>query len=357
MLTGNIPLFMQILFRADAGAGIGSGHLMRCLGLAQFLCDEGAGCTLLTARPAEGAVERWHGEGVEVLELREGRGSLEDAAATLAAAAASAVQWIVADGYEFDLSWQRAVKEGGTKLLCFDDLGGAAFAADLVVNQNPGAQDLSYDMEGGGRVLAGPDYVMLRREFRRLKREESSDALHLLVTFGGYDRDNLAFAAMGELARLDTPFTATVICSADADGLAEAQAFAASHPDRFRVLAPADMAPLIAAADLALCAGGTTMLELTACGVPMVMVTVADNQEPGAAALDRAGCARLAGQAPAALPAAAREIGRLLDDAAARAEMSRLGNKLIDGRGVERVAAALRGVEASLLFGGASGVF
>ena len=334
---------MNILFRADAGIDIGSGHLMRCLGLAQYLRDEGASCSLLTMAVKEPVMARWREEEMDIQEHQARRGSPEDAAATLAAAATSGAQWIVADGYEFDLSWQRAVKEGGTKLLCFDDLGGAAFAADLVVNQNPGAQDLSYDMEGGGRVLAGPDYVMLRREFRRLKHEESPDAPHLLVTFGGYDRDNLAFAAMGELARLDTPFTATVICSADADGLAEAQAFAASHPDRFRVLAPADMAPLIAAADLALCAGGTTMLELTACGVPMVMVTVADNQEPGAAALDRAGCARLAGQAPAALPAAAREIGRLLDDAAARAEMSRLGNKLIDGRGVERVAAALRG--------------
>jgi UDP-2,4-diacetamido-2,4,6-trideoxy-beta-L-altropyranose hydrolase len=288
-------------------------------------------------------VDRWRGEDVKVLELREGRGLLEDAAATLAAAAASAVQWIVADGYEFDLGWQRAVKEGGPKLLCFDDLGSASFIADLVVNQNPGAQALSYDVEGGGRVLAGPDYVMLRREFRHLKREESPDASHLLVTFGGYDRDNLALVAMKELVCLEMPFAATVICSADAYGLEEARAFATSHPDRFCVTPLADTVPLMAAADLALCAGGTTMLEMAALGLPMVVVTMANNQEPGAAALDKVGCARLVGPAPAALPAAVKEIGHLLDGYEARAEMGCLGSKLIDGRGVERVAAALHG--------------
>ncbi len=334
---------MQILFRADAGVGIGSGHLMRCLGLAQFLCDEGADCTLLTTQMAEPVVERWREEGIEVLELRGERGSPEDAAATLAAAAECAAQWIVADGYEFGLDWQHAVKEGEQKLLYFDDLGGATFAAGLVVNQNPGAQDLSYDLEGDGRVLAGPDYVMLRREFRHVQREESSAPPRLLVTFGGYDRDNLALAAMRELACLETPFAATVICSADADGLAEARAFAASHSDRFRVTPPTDLAPLMAAVDLALCAGGTTTLELAACEVPMVVVTVADNQEPGAAALDKAGCARLAGQAPTALPAAIREIALLLGDDEARAEMGRFGSKLIDGRGVERVTAVLQG--------------
>ena len=196
---------------------MGSGHLMRCLGLAQHLRDEGASCSLLTTTTEEPAVAHWREEGVDMLAQRAERGSPQDASDTLIAAKATGAQWVVADGYDFGLDWQRAVREGGPHLLCFDDLGGASFAADLVVNQNPGAQDLSYDMEGGGRVLAGADYVVLRREFRHLKRETSSGPPRLLVTFGGYDRDDLAFAAMGELAGLETPFTATVICAADAE--------------------------------------------------------------------------------------------------------------------------------------------
>ncbi len=332
---------MNVLFRADAGEQIGSGHLMRCLGLAQHLRDEGASCSLLTTAVAEPALFRWREEEINSQEHQAERGSLEDAGATLAAAAASGVQWIVADGYDFGLDWQRAAKEGGAGLLCFDDLGGASLAADLVVNQNPGAQDLSYDMEGDGRVLAGPDYVVLRRDIRRLKREASSQPPHLLVTFGGYDKDNLALAAMRELAGVKTPFTATVICSADADGLAEAQTFAASHPDRFRVLPPGDITPLMAAADLALCAGGTTALELASLGVPMVLVTVADNQEPGAAALARAGCARLAGRGIGALPDTARALSDLLRDGAACKDMVRAGPVLVDGNGVERIATAM----------------
>ena len=332
---------MNVLFRADAGEQIGSGHLMRCLGLAQYLCDEGVSCSLLTTGREEPAVVRWREEEINVQEHHAERGSPEDAVATLAAAAASGAQWIVADGYDFGLDWQRAVKEGRVGLLCFDDLGGATFAADLVVNQNPGAQDLSYDMEGGGRVLAGPDYVVLRREFHHTQREAASTPPHLLVTFGGYDEDNLALAAMKELAGLETPFTATVICSADAHGLEEAQAFAPPHGEKFRVLPPTHMAPLMAAVDLALCAGGTTSLEMAALGVPMVLVTVADNQEPGAAALDHAECARLAGRGVGALGPATKILDDLIRDSAAREDMSRAGTALVDGRGAERIAEAM----------------
>ncbi|MDP6781724.1 MAG: glycosyltransferase, partial [Alphaproteobacteria bacterium] len=165
---------------------------------------------------------------------------------------------------------------------------------------------------------------------------------HLLVTFGGYDEDNLALAAMRELAGVEAPFAATVICSADADGLAEAQTFAASHPDRFRVLPPGDIVPLMAVADLALCAGGTTALELASLGVPMVLVTVADNQESGAAALAGAGCARLAGRGIGALPDAARALGDLLRDAAACKDMGRAGTTLVDGNGAARISEAIQ---------------
>jgi spore coat polysaccharide biosynthesis predicted glycosyltransferase SpsG len=290
----------------------------------------------------EPAVARWREEEINVQKHQAERGSPEDAAATLAVAAVTGAQWIVADGYDFDIAWQRAAKESGAGLLCFDDLGGASFAADVVVNQNPGAGALSYDVDGGGDVLAGADYVVLRRNLRCLKREAGSTPPRLLVTFGGYDRDNLALAAMGELVKLKEPFTATVFCSAGTNGLEEAEIFAASHPDRFHVLPPTDIAPFMATADLALCAGGTTALELTSLGVPVVLVTVANNQEPGAAALAGAGCAHLAGQAPAAFPAAVKELGRLLDDDGACAEMGRLGSKLIDGLGVERIADTLR---------------
>ncbi len=338
----NIPLNMNILFRADAGEEIGSGHLMRCLGLAQYLRDEGASCSLLTTGKEEPAVARWRGEEINVQEHRTKCGSPEDAAATLAAAAAIGAQWIVADGYDFDIAWQRVAKEGGAGLLCFDDLGGAPFAADVVVNQNPGAQDLSYDMEDGGRVLSGPDYVVLRRELRHLKRETSSGAPRLLVTFGGYDLDNLALAAMRELAGLEAPFTATVICAVDAEGLAEAQAFAASHSDRFHVTPPTDIVPLMATTDLALCAAGTTALELASLGIPMVLVTVADNQEPGAAALDRTGCARLAGAGASRLAAATEIIDAFLRDWTAREAMGKKGKTMVDGRGVERIAEAMQ---------------
>ncbi|MEO5335320.1 MAG: UDP-2,4-diacetamido-2,4,6-trideoxy-beta-L-altropyranose hydrolase [Magnetospirillum sp. WYHS-4] len=330
----------MILFRADGGPGIGSGHLMRCLALAQALRDRGEAVGLATVSPDLPAVNEWRGEGAAIIPVGAPRGSRKDGEIALASARHLKARAMVADGYAFDPGYIATLKTSGLPLMQYDDLGLTATVADWVVNQNPGAETCSYP--AGTTVLRGLRYLALRRALRALtKRARPVGVIpRLLVTFGGDDEDNLALAAMKALRDLPVPFVADVIVTAGPAGLATVRDAAAAVRDRFRVSGPTDIVPLMATADLGLCAGGSTSLELCALGVPMVIVSTADNQI-GAAFLEKVGVARFAGNGKATMARAIATVGELLADPEQCRTMGSQGRALIDGCGVDRLARLL----------------
>ena len=110
----------------------------------------------------------------------------------------------------------------------------------------------------------------------------------------------------------------------------------APHHSKVSVVAPGDIDDEMVRADLAVCAGGTTSLELASLGVPMVIVIRADNQRPGAHVLEQIGCAVVAGEGRDGVTNAAQTS----DPACwvmrrARGRMGAHGRKLVDGHGVE----------------------
>lgn len=325
-----------VLFRADGGAGIGSGHLTRCLGLAQQLADGGWPCHLLTSRPDLPAVGRWRAEGVPVTPLRAVAGTVEDAMEAIELARALDAAWVVSDGYHLGPEFQARVKAAGLAILSFHDLADQPMVADIVVNQTPGAETrCAYNCPPGSRTLLGAEYAVMRREIR-LCSATGGDGL--LITFGEADSDNLGLAALREISHLPDDFSVTLVCSAGPKGLAAARAVASLCGRPIVVKPPGEIVPLMAGADTALCAGGTTSLELAFLGVPLVLLTISANQEPGARALAESGAALRV----ETLQEAARLVSEVMADGRRRAVMAAAARRLVDGRGAERVVAAMR---------------
>jgi spore coat polysaccharide biosynthesis predicted glycosyltransferase SpsG len=100
------------------------------------------------------------------------------------------------------------------------------------------------------------------------------------------------------------------------------------------------MANLIASADVAVTAGGSTMWELAALGIPFVSIVVADNQRQSALAMAKYGFPSIdaAGDLERALPGL---LNRILPDAAQRGTLSDVGRQLVDGKGAARVCAEI----------------
>jgi UDP-2,4-diacetamido-2,4,6-trideoxy-beta-L-altropyranose hydrolase len=337
----------RLLIRCDASAAIGTGHVMRCLALALAWRNTGGEAIFLQAGSTPALDRRLAGEKFECHRIAAPSGSAADAAETCALAQSDPTAAIVADGYRFDAAWQRDVKRSGVRLLVIDDYGHAGdYSADVVLNQNASASAQLYARRAPEtKLLLGTRYALLRPEFSAWKgwqREIPKIARKVLVTLGGSDPDNVTALAIEALSRIDG-IEAVVAVGGSNPQIESLKALVARHAPRFRVAIDApNMGELMAWADIAVAAGGSTSWELAYMGLPAIVAVLADNQAEIAAALARRQVIVNLGDfrrvTSPAIEAAART---LLADSALRSEMSRNGRELVDGHGARRVAAAL----------------
>lgn len=323
----------EVVFRADGGTEVGNGHLTRCLALAQAMRDS-MDIALLTADPQWPTAAAWRDNGFELFPLESEPGSDADAHESTVLARQLNAGWIIADGYAFGTSFQRSVRAAGIRLLLIDDIADRDFDADAVLNQNPGAE-IRYSDRYAVPALLGTRFAMLRRSVLETK-PVAGDRGEILISFGGADTANVGHRVLQALSALPWQGRATLVCTAGPTGQAEAEHTAERDP-RLTVRPGGRIEPLMARADLAITAGGTTTLELAYLGVPMVLLPVAENQRPGAAALAAAGAAILVGDPAAAATAAVN----LLSDADCRRAMARCGRAMVDGQGAKRVTTFL----------------
>ena len=341
----------MLLIRADANTHMGTGHVMRCMALAQAWQNSGGQVSLTASSLPPALTERLRAEGITLDTIAVEPGSREDAQQTAELARSLHVQWVVVDGYQFGADYQRTLKKAGLRVLFVDDYGHAgAYCADLVLNQNSYAHEGLYaDRSSQTRLLLGPQYVLLRREFwpwRGWRREIPAVACKVLVTMGGSDPDNVTLRVIQVLEQIKVPsLEATVVVGGGNPHYVELEAFAQSSHHHIRVEQNVvDMPALMAWADVAVTAGGTTCYELSLMGLPALIIVLAENQRPSAAALAAAGVGwDLGWHSLIDVPAMADALGRLRADPDARIAMMRHGQALSDGHGSVRVVAELQG--------------
>ncbi|HEX2852292.1 MAG TPA: UDP-2,4-diacetamido-2,4,6-trideoxy-beta-L-altropyranose hydrolase [Opitutaceae bacterium] len=338
----------NVLFiRADGSSTLGTGHVMRCLALAQSWVRGGGQVVWALAETTPALNGRLRAEGFSCLSLAVAAGSPDDASSTIAHARAAQAAWIVADGYRFGSPWQKQVKAAGFRLLVVDDYGHAGhYHADLILNQNASAPENLYNArEAATRLLLGAPFVLLRQEFltaRPATRAIPAIARKILVTLGGSDPDNLTSRVIGALGQISEMEVVVVVGGSNPHLDAVKRAVATcGFPCRLEINAT-NMPELMAWADVAISAAGSTAWELAYMGLPSLLIVVAENQAGIAAALAREGVSQNLG-AGATLTAApvADALRALLADQARRQTQSRKGRNLVDGLGVDRVLTSL----------------
>ena len=234
--SASVPGAMNLLFRTDASLTMGTGHVMRCVALAQAWQDAGGRAVFAMAETTTGIQARLAAESCEVRSVSCVAGTEQDSAQTIALARELAAEWIVVDGYQFNADYQRALKAAGFKVLFLDDYGHAAhYSADLVLNQNAYADEKMYDArESYTRLLLGPSYCLLRREFtswRGWKREIAPIGRKVLVTMGGSDPDNFTATVIEGLRSLPN-IEATVVVGGSNPHIESLQRMTAAHGGR-----------------------------------------------------------------------------------------------------------------------------
>lgn len=336
-----------LVIRADAGTAIGSGHVMRCLALAQSWRDGGGRCIFVTTPGARGLLPRIEAEVERVCLLEAEPASGDDLRQTLAVVAESGARWLLLDGYHFRPEYQMAIKKNGCALVVLDDNREQGhYYADYILNQNVHAREDLYPpetREAGTRLLLGPDYTLLRREFRRLAsaaQRDRHEVRRIMVCMGGGDPDNVTARVLLALAEVAG---AEVECRVIVGASNPHYEAIATQAGRLRgectIIRNADdtqMAQTMLWADIAISAAGSTVWEMSALGLPALLLVIAENQRMLAREMAHRGCCL------AALENLGHESLREAVSSAllASAELPTLTQRvraLCDGRGANRL--------------------
>lgn len=301
-------------FRVDASSLMGTGHLMRCLTLAErlqhrqgeahFLCRNlppvleaqilAAGHVLHRLPPAtrpigpeEGPAHRdWLGSSWQ-----------EDAEQTIALIqACGKARALIIDHYAIDRRWELMVRPFVPAIAVIDDLADRSHECDLLLDQNyfpdPAARYAGL-LPAGTRTLFGPAHALLRREFldpAQRPRERDGRVQCVLIFYGGADGDNLTGRTLDALApRLGCGLEIDIVVGAINPHVGSLRSRTAGLTDvRLHVQAD-NMAELMNQADLAFGACGTATWERCQLGLPTIAVILAENQRASTLALETAG--------------------------------------------------------------------
>lgn len=372
-MTNDAHTGMHVAFRTDASVDIGTGHVMRCLTLADELRRRGARC-LFVCRPHAGHLleligQRGH-EAIALPALDEAaRGESLDGTAharwlgtdwrrdaddVRRALAGRAVDWLVVDHYALDRRWERELRPLCGRLMVIDDLADRPHDCDLILDQNLGRAESDYAglLPAHANALIGPRHALLRPEFAGLRtaslaRRAQGRLQRLLVTMGGVDKDNVSAQVLDALdaAGLGPDLRITVVLGPHAPWLESVRARAARMHHPTEVLAGvSDMASLMAESDVAIGAAGGTAWERCCLGLPGAIVVLAGNQRAGAAALQASGAAVVASRVDD-LPGFLRDVSSP-GGAAVLRRMSAAAAGVTDGQGAARVVESLGAIHA-----------
>jgi len=352
---------MRIVIRADASHRIGSGHVMRCATLGNQLRKHGAHVSFIS-RLLPGHYCRWlESNGFTVATLPEVTlPSCDDISANGVSLAAEIsesqhilksiqnVDWLIVDHYDFDARWESAMRPLVKKILAIDDLADRSHDVDVLLDQNLKADLNPY----AGRVspsctqLLGPTFSLLRPEFRAARqsgRKRDGRISRVIVFMGGSDPkgytskvlDAWISAAINEIS-LD------VVVGDASPHVRALESRCAQIPNaRVHVQVP-DMADLMNHADLMVGGAGSTTWERCCLGLPSVLVSIADNQRSIGSLVAKAGAALYLGDIESVTQTdIAHAITSLIGDPERTRSMSVAASGLVDGLGVNRVAASI----------------
>lgn len=299
----------RVVIRVDASIAIGTGHVSRCLTLADALAGHGVSVSFLSVAHEGNLIDFMKERGFEVISLTKGNcnesnntcppdhspkheawlsHSWSFDAAQCKDLIEGVVDWIIVDHYSLDYRWEVTLRDKCKHLMCIDDLADRRHDCDILLDQSLGRGSGDYNrlIPDFTLTLFGPRYALLREEFKSwriksLASREQPKLNHVLVTMGGVDKDNVTERVLLALQKIESVNInrITVVLGKHAPWATSVKYLADRMSVSTSVLSGVNnMAELMTSCDLVVCAGGATTWEKCSLGVPSFTVVVADNQ-------------------------------------------------------------------------------
>lgn len=263
---------MRVLLRADASPVQGTGHVMRCLTLAEALRKKGHDAVLMTNQSGVSWLEQKISE-ADIKVVRVPPGHIDQLLIK-----SFSPDWVVTDSYEIPASEISQLNESIATLAIIDgdDRG---IIAKAYLDHNLGAELAMWPDNVRGKLIAGSQYVLIRDAvLEQLPNTENNrkEILHIVAVMGGSDPTGSIVEITRVLSKIEEPFTATVVVG---DEWKERVSSLLSHNKNIEYISPTTELPThLGAADIAISAAGTSAWELCTLAKPSLLIAVVDNQ-------------------------------------------------------------------------------
>ncbi len=336
---------------------------MRCLTLAdiflgrgvrvQFICRDHSGNlvallkdrnipVLVLPRPAERASQ--HSEDYA---MWLGVSQIEDAGHSIDALNGEIPDWLIVDHYGLDVEWERKIRPFAKKIMVIDDLANRVHECDVLLDQNYALNDQRYVelLPVSCQSLLGPRYALLRPEYRQHRESvcRGGTVGKILIFFGGTDSFNLTALVLTVLSLPEfSHIEVDVIVGANNKHRVQIEAISNARPRTVLYGPRSHLADLMASADLSIGAAGGTTWERMCLGLPSLVISVAENQLPGARSLAKQKLIKYVGHhSDNVSEALKRDLHYLINDESELRQLTVRNQQLVDGMGAMRVVEAL----------------
>lgn len=345
----NIPI---LLIRADANSQIGSGHVMRCIALAQKWRIKNGQVFFIGNVQSNSLRNNIRKEGFELILIDTPWPDPKDITkvSSIVDTFSNNNIWFILDGYHFTPQYQRAIQKLKCKTLIIDDMAHhLSYHTDILLNPNINATKESYiNCASSTCFLMGPQYALIRNEFIKKKYTEkiSEQATNILVTMGGADPENITLIIIKALNNIiDKQLKIKVIIGHVNPHQEHITKEIKKSSNTIELLKNStDMPSLMAWADIAITAGGVTCWELAFSKTPFLTLILADNQKNNAYGLSDVGatinlgeCQDFKLQTLSFYENLQINILKLINSKQKRKHLIENAHKIVDGKGTERI--------------------
>lgn len=348
----------DIWIRTDGNEKIATGHLMRCLSIARAFAERGKNVVFLTADTQSETLLRDRFAFSSEFEIRCLHSDYQDMENELPAlrhimqnshilaehSSQKNDPWILVDSYYVTASYLETLKEWG-RVAYLDDLVSFPYPVDCIINYDMPEKDKPDCYNRAARCLLGAAYTPLRMQFQDVSYTVRQDVKHILISTGGTDPFHAAVKILDRMMTKTAEYEYHIVTSRLNPSFNKLTGLGIEHPNIHIHENVQNMAELMAQCDLAVSAGGTTLYELCAVGVPTISFGMADNQLAAVQTFSSSDIILYSGDIRTDSDEVLDIICRFLDEKempySKRLEVSDRMRSYVDGHGAVRIADAL----------------
>lgn len=348
---------MRVYFIVHGNSKIGMGHVMRSLSLAEAFRERGHSVSFFSKYNLGIGIIRKRGFEVHCIpgyiEAEETEekgtegffyGTRQEAiyeAEYISAQIKESADILIVDSYNVNKEFFSILKRKAKCLIYIDDLNAFSYQVDVLINGSSAAHNMGYEKIQTAQLLLGLQYNLIRREFKNLPlRDVKAEVENVLITTGNSDPCHMTekILKIFKEEKAFQKFKLHVIIGSgfDADGSMDFDAL--NELSVFLYHKPENICEIMLKCDLAITAGGSTIYELAACGVPCIVFAYADNQIPQIIEMEKEELLQYIGRYQSINKAMLiRHIQYMQEQYQLRKNLIKKLQTLVDGRGASRI--------------------